>query len=376
MTDISNPGTNPGMIAVHATRKFGAEKYLMRKVPVAIGVMLFGAMILYLSDDDTEGKILGLLAIGASLAFIVYALHRRDMPAAPYMEFSRDGIVQRMGGKTFRIPWHEIRDLRLVDIRRTKGRSLYNLAAVEVSRDFYAANMPIRALWGGGPAWGDFYVAKGDKVQIAFDHEVLSVPADELWNEIEARWRAFGGHPDVPLLQVPHIPRVRGWIFGWSPSAQQKRVGLAVLCLLAIPAIYFWHWGVTSLFAQRLSPGSASAYLDMMLDGAGVQARVQGGEIKILRRSDLAGLGLARCETKVVRDTDRQSFFPSYKTKIVCGADMVTAGGTPAYGIFKLVVETTQSPDWQGKMQEHRALLPARLGDDEIKAALCAFNAC
>ncbi|MGE0279969.1 MAG: hypothetical protein AB7P20_05070 [Rhizobiaceae bacterium] len=373
---MSDEGAKPGMIAVHATRRFGTEKYLMRKVPVAIGIMLVGAAILYLSDDDTEGKLLGFLAIGACLAFIVYAFHRRDMPAKPYMEFSRDGILQRLGNKTFRIPWHEIRDLTLVDIRRTKGRSLYNIAAVEVSRAFYEANMPVRALWGGGPVWGDFYVDKGDKVQIAFDHEVMSVPADELWNEIEGRWRAFSGNPDVPLLQVPHLPRARGWIGGWSPSARQKRVGLAVLCLLAIPAIYFWHWGVTALFAQRLTPGSASAYLDMMLDGTGLQARVQGGEVKILRRPDISGLGRARCETDVVRDTDRESFLPSYKTDIVCGADLVTTGGAPAYGVFKLVVETTQSPDWQGKMQEHRALVPARLGDDEVQAALCSFGSC
>jgi len=373
---MSDQGVEPGTIAVHATRKFGTEKYLIRKVPFAIGFILFGLLILYLADEDTEGRVLGLLFIGASIAFIVLALHRRDTPQQAFVELSSAGILYRLGGKDFRIPWKEVRDLRLIDIRRTKGRSLRDITAIVVSRDFYEANMPIRSWWGKGPAWGEFFVNKGETVNIGFDHEVMSVSGGELWNEIEARWRAFSGNPDVPLLQVPHLPRVRGWIGGWSPSSAQKRWGLVLLGVLALPAIYFWHWGVTSILAQRISTASASHYLGMMLEGTGVQARNVHGEIGIVRNSQVSGLGLAKCDTDVVRDTARNTLFPSFKTNIYCGSDLITVGGAPAYAVFKLVVETSQSEDWEGKMQEHRALLPARLDESELAAAFCKFGFC
>jgi hypothetical protein len=51
-------------------------------------------------------------------------------------------------------------------------------------------------------------------VQIALDHVPMSVSAEELWSEIETRWRVLGGRPNAQVMPVPKELKTRKWFGG------------------------------------------------------------------------------------------------------------------------------------------------------------------
>ncbi len=371
-----------GMIDVRKTRTFGIENYLFKQVPTAIGALLLGIFVLALSrgggSEADKGLFLGIPLIAGSIIYIAYAFHRRAMPKKPLMELSSDGILYRIAqDKEFRIPWNEVQGLGLIDIDLGRGGKLRNIMIACVSQDFFDANVPVKSWWKRGPGWRHNFIPKGDVVQIVFHHDVMSVPAEELWNEIETRWRVLSGHPNAPILPAPRVPKTVTWFGGWTPPPTVRRAGLAVLAVLAPLAIYFWHWPVVWFSSPDVPDGSASFYLQNLLDRGGVQARVEGNGIAILRGSDLSQAGPASCTTEITRDANRSALLPPYFAgTTLCTARLATTAGTSAVAIFKLVVETTQSPDWEGKMQEYRSLAPASLDEKAADAALCRLGYC
>lgn len=364
-----------GTIDIRKTRSFGIENYLVKQVSTAIGLLLLSVFVIVLSrggSNYAEALSLGLPMFAGSLAYIGYAFHRRSNPKKPIVELSFDGILYR----DFHIPWHEIQGLGLIDINVRKGAKLRNVTVASVSQDFFDANVPIKSWWKRGPGWRYHFIPMDDTVQIAFHHEVLSVSAEELWNEIETRWRVLSSHPNAPILSIPWAPKTPKWFGGWTPPPAVKRAGVAGLAVLALPAIYFWHWPIAWFSSPDVPYASATAYLQQLLDGAGVQARLEGNGIAVLRGSDLSAAGPASCTTEIARDANRSaSLLPYFAGTTLCTASLYAAG-VPAVAIFKLVVQTTRSPDWEGKMQEYRSLVPAALDDKEVDAALCRLGSC
>lgn len=372
-----------GAVDVRQTRTFGIEGYLVRKVPIAIGLILFAVLVIAgahdrSSDDDYKALFFGALLIAGSLAYIGYALYRRARPEKPLVELSPAGILFRVAdNKELHIPWTEIQSLAPIDIDLGKGAKIRNVTAASVSREFFDANVPVVSWWQRGPGWRYAFLSRDDTVKIAFHHDVLSVPADELWNEIETRWRAFSGHPNASLLAAPWAPRPRSWFGGWRPSPAVRRAGLALLAVLALLAIWFWHWPVAWLSLPNVPSGSATAYMRELVDRSGIQARVGGKGIAVLRYSDIAGWGNADCAADIARDPNRSAvLLPYFTGRTLCTVTLLTAAGLPAVGIFELVVHTTQSPDWEGKPQEYKTLAPAALEETEVDAALCRLGSC
>ena len=90
--------------------------------------------------------------------------------------------------------------------------NLPNVIAVSVSRDFFDAHLPVD--WRSGLGRRFNFIPSDDMVQIALHHEVMSVSAEELWSEIETRWRMLGGRPNAQVMPVPKELKIRKWFGG------------------------------------------------------------------------------------------------------------------------------------------------------------------
>lgn len=376
-------GRDSGLVDVKSTRRFGTEQYFFRQIPWALGFMALGFLGLYLSwgdsgGDDEQGRIAAVIVIIACLIYIGFAFHWRDSPRKAMLELSPAGILFRIAkGKELQIPRGEVRDLVLVDIRGHKGHVFRDITAVLVSPEFFDTYNPVKSWWARGPGWRYHFDSRGDgMVQIAFHHELLSIPPDELWQEIETRWRAFSGSPAAPFLAIPRIVRERGWILGWKPSQLQQRALLTALAVTAVASVYFRHYLYTWMTFPDLTESSASYYLPQVLDGIGVHARLPGRGVVVLHRSDISGFGFARCRSRIERDLDRSGLTPAYAAFAICSTDLQHISGAPVIGIFKLTGQAFTSRDWQDKPVEYKAIWPAEMSIEEADRRLCELGNC
>lgn len=380
MNDTGAPGRD---IDVNATRIFGTEKYLFRQIPWALGFMALAVLVLFLawggdSSDDTEAKVAALIILVAGLAYIVFAFHRRDMPGKPMLELSPAGILFRIAkDKELNIPWSEVRGLTLVDVKGHKGHVFRDITAALVSQEFFDTCNPVKSWWGKGPGWRYHFDTRDDgTVQIAFHHDLLTVPPDELWREIEARWRAFSGSPSAPLLATPRIVPERGWIFGWKPTQLQRRAGLTALAVAAVAALYFWQYLHAWITFPDFNREIDTYYLTEALNRTGIYARVPGKGVVVLRRGDFSGMGFPRCKTHIERDPERSGLTPAYTALAICATDLQHSSGAPVLTIFKLTGQTFTSKDWQDKPVEYKAIWPAEMSTEEADARLCELGSC
>jgi hypothetical protein len=186
-------------IDVNAVKTFGTEQYAFRRIPLMIGIVLVGVGLIALSLN-TDGRELEGLVLGSAVALfgafgIARAWYRRARPSKPALELSPQGILLRIKqDKEFRIPWGEVQDLGQADIKG-KGFLYRDVTVARVSQFFFDANVPLNSSYARSSLWRYFFLSKGDLVQVALHHDILSVSADALWAEIDARWRAFRGEP-------------------------------------------------------------------------------------------------------------------------------------------------------------------------------------
>lgn len=380
---MSETGAHPHAVDLNSTRRFGTEQYFFRKIPFAIGFMALGIFVLYLSwggsgDDDQRARIAAVAIIGACLVYVGFAFHWRDSPRRAMLELSPSGILLRIAkGKDLRIPWGEVRKLVTVDIKGPKNTVYRDITAVLVTSEFFDTHDPVKSWWGRGPGWRYHFDSRDDgMVQIAFHHDLFSIPADELWREIEARWRTFSGSPSAPLLATPRVVRERGWIFGWKPTPLQQRALLTALAVAVVAAIYFRNYLYTRMTFPNLTESSASYYLPQVLDGIGVHVRLPGKGVVVLHRSEVSGVGLARCKTWIERTQETTWLTPSYTAFAICSTDAQHISGTPVTAIFKLTSQTFTSKDWQDKPVETKAIWPAEMSLEEADARLCEVGSC
>lgn len=380
---VNDTSTGSKDIDVHSTRRFGTEQYFFRQIPFALGFMALGFLVLYLSwggdgDDDQQAKIAAIVIILACLAYIGFAFHWRDSPRKAMLELSPSGILLRIAkGKDLQIPWIEVQDLVTVDIKGPKSTVYRDITAVLVTQEFFDTYNPVKSWWGRGPGWRYHFDARGDgMVQIAFHHDLFSIPADELWQEIEARWRAFSGSQDAPLLATPRIVQERGWILGWKPTQLQQRALLTALAVAVVAGIYFRNYLYTRMTFPNLTESSASYYLPQVLDSIGVHARLPGKGVVVLHRSEISGFGVARCKSSIERQRDASWLKPTYDAFAICSTDAQHVSGTPITAIFKLTGQTFVSKDWQDKPVESRAIWPAEMSLEEADKRLCDLGIC
>ena len=96
--------------------------------------------------------------------------------------------------KTVLIPWSEIHGVDSIDISGSVGgRDAYlpDVTVVLVTRAFYDRYIHVRSWLLRGPGWHMNFVPKGDMMQVALHHEIMSATALELRAAVEARWSAF-----------------------------------------------------------------------------------------------------------------------------------------------------------------------------------------
>ena len=163
-----------------------------------VGVVIVGVVVIAVaraSDDrQVEGMVLGFGAVLFGLFGIARAYYRRAHPLKPLLHLSPEGVMLRIGkDKEFRIPWNEIQDLGQTDIKKGRGFRHRNVTVAVLSGSFFDANLPMSPKLARSSLWDYYFIPRGDVVQVALHHEFLSISAEDLRAEVEARWQAFRG---------------------------------------------------------------------------------------------------------------------------------------------------------------------------------------
>ncbi|HKY09415.1 MAG TPA: hypothetical protein VJQ55_14280 [Candidatus Binatia bacterium] len=215
---------------VHQILEYRADTAIARLLPTGLGLCFLGLLGLALldADRDSSGEFAKIvLATGicliAGLGTIGLALWRRANRSRPVFVLSPMGVHFRIPWvKEFLIPWREIRGIDTIDITtsnwsyRNPGTfTFHNVTAILVPKPFYDARIFVDSLFLRGPSWGNNFIVKGDLVQVALHHELVSVEPRALRDAVEARWNAFRNQPrdDVPVKpKGTSVPAMRsGW---------------------------------------------------------------------------------------------------------------------------------------------------------------------
>lgn len=137
--------------------------------------------------------VLGSAMILFGLFAIARAYYRRAHPLKPLLQLSPDGLMLRIGkDKEFRIPWNAIQDLGHTDIKG-RGYRERDVTVAVLSGSFFDANVPMKSGLARSSLWDYYFIPRGDVVGVALRHNVLSISAEELRAELDARWHAFRG---------------------------------------------------------------------------------------------------------------------------------------------------------------------------------------
>lgn len=223
---------------VNDTLEYRAAAEIARLLPTGL-VLIFCVLFIYvLSDPDLipAGTIFGLvLCLVAGFAVIGVALWTRSSPGKPLFALTPAGIRYRVPlVKEVLIPWREVQGVDTIDVHtatwsmnwhtrvpRRIPLTFRNVTVILVSRQFYDTHLHIKSFFLRGPGWNANFLPKGDLMQVAFHHELLSVDPQALRLAVETRWLAFRNDPPPPRTSVPSI----GAVGAIDPPARSARGG-------------------------------------------------------------------------------------------------------------------------------------------------------
>ena len=96
---------------------------------------------------------------------------------------------------------------------------------VLVSKQFYEEKIFIDSFFLRGPGWKANFIPKGELVQVALHHELVSVEPQSLRHAVETRWHAFRGRPAAAPAgaSVPSVAAARS--VDAAPSVAAYAVG-------------------------------------------------------------------------------------------------------------------------------------------------------
>jgi hypothetical protein len=169
------------------------------------------------------------------------ALWTRYNPGKPLFALSPAGIHYRLPWvKELLIPWGEIHAVDTIDVAtghwsirwytRTPTPSynpinFRNVTVVLVSKQFYEEQIFIDSFFLRGPGWKANFIPKGELVQVALHHELVSVEPQALRHAVETRWHAFRGRPAAAPAgaSMPSVPAARS--VDAAPSVAAYAVG-------------------------------------------------------------------------------------------------------------------------------------------------------
>jgi hypothetical protein len=187
---------------VHQILEYRADTAFARLLPTGLGLLFLGLLGLALLDGDRDFEFILavciLLTVGPGI--IALALFRRANRGKPIFVLSPMGVHYRIPWvKELLIPWREIRGVDTLDIAgsswsRNPG-TFSDVTVILVPKPFYDARIFIDSLLLRGPGWECNFIPKGDLVQVALHHELVSVEPRALREAVEARWQAFRNQP-------------------------------------------------------------------------------------------------------------------------------------------------------------------------------------
>ena len=189
MTDVLGNVTDVQKTLSYHGGKLGGWFLRMGVTALVAGTVL----VLLQPNGAFEWLMIGLtLAVGAPCA--IYGFSRWRQPK-PMLTLSPAGLCLHMEFvKTVLIPWREIHGVDSIDISgRVGGRNAYlpDVTVVLVTRAFYDRYIHVTSWLLRGPAWHMNFIPKGEMMQVALHHEIMSATAAELRAAVEARWSAF-----------------------------------------------------------------------------------------------------------------------------------------------------------------------------------------
>jgi hypothetical protein len=184
---------------VHQTLRYGRQKQNRYWLGLGALLLALGGAITYLEPRliKTFGydSFMLVLTFGLGGFMLLVGLFRLLFPGKPMLVLSPAGLrIHIEWVKDIVIPWHEVRDVRTIDVTgRLRGQLVHfpGVTAVVVSRAFYDRHIHIGSWLLRGPGWDMNFIPEDGTVQVALHHEVLPTTAQELRAAIEARWRAF-----------------------------------------------------------------------------------------------------------------------------------------------------------------------------------------
>lgn len=231
---------------IHRTLEYRSAAVMVRLLPAGLLVIFLGLLILVLADPAPFWTMVAAALLVAFGIFVVgLALWRRIHHGKPLFTLSPDGIDYRIPLlKSLHIPWGEIRGIDTIDVEarywsfwdfyygfqaipNRKVTNYPNVTVVLVSRQFYDLRVSVSPLLLPGPGWRANFIPKGDLVQVALHHDLVSVEPRPLREAVEARWTAFrdrSGTTSAPGTAIVAM--------GENPKALSRRQVAASAALL------------------------------------------------------------------------------------------------------------------------------------------------
>ena len=232
---------------IDRTLEYRSAAVMVRLLPTGLLVIFLGVLILVLADPAPFWT---MVAVGLCVAFgmclVGLALWRRIHHGRPLFALSPDGIDYRIPWPTsLHIPWNEVRGIDTIDnearywsfwdfyygfqiIPNRKVVNYPNVTVVLVSKPFYDRRTTVLSRLLPGPAWRANFIPKGDLVQVALHHDLVSVEPRSLREAVEARWLAFRDRPGK--TSVPQAAAVVA--MGENPKAVSRWQMVASSALL------------------------------------------------------------------------------------------------------------------------------------------------
>jgi hypothetical protein len=203
---------DPGGPDVNQILEYRTATAIVRLLPTGL-LLIFGSLFIFVLTDPGREPVTTYLGIPlvfvTGIAVIGVALWTRANPGKPLFTLTPAGIHYRIPWvKELIIPWREIQGVDtinivthrstlawlFVDSVKTPYRHTlyyYDVTVVLVSKQFYDSNIFVRSFFLRGPGWKANFIPKGDLIQTALHHTLMSVEPKALRQAVEARWHAF-----------------------------------------------------------------------------------------------------------------------------------------------------------------------------------------
>lgn len=185
-------------------------------LPTGLFLIFLGLLIHALTipgDEKVSSFILTGLCLVLGVGVVGLSLWRRRNPGKPVFTLAPDGIHYRIPMvKQILIPWHEIQGIDTIHVANDFWSSIwwlmlrynpvvaYNVTVVLLPKRFYDEHIHVDSLLLRGPGWQANFIPKGEMVQMALHHDLVSVDPRALRAAVEARWLAFRDKPRAMSL--------------------------------------------------------------------------------------------------------------------------------------------------------------------------------